>query len=130
MNLLSVKINQGGNRLEYKKKKRKDLCSWESFFSFLFVPSLTLTLLRDLFYRFFFFFFVCSYSAFLLLLLLSVCCCCCCVYTAHICLPHCCLPIEVFALCLPGENASRRQHLHILLQCADLHNKFTCSEPL
>lgn len=64
--------------------------------------------------------------------------CCCCVYTACclaalICLPHCCLPIEVSPFVCQvkmPQGGSEQRHLHILLQCADLHNKFTCSEPL
>lgn len=81
------------------------------------------TMLRDLFYRLLF---VCAYSAFMLLLLLVLSCCCsqlvvdsllllllllcllcaCACFHSFVC--HCCLPIEV-RLCLPGENASRRQ---------------------
>lgn len=65
----------------------------------------------------------------LLLLLLSLCllCVCACVcFHSFVC--HCCLPIEV-RLCLPGENASRRQRCSVLFifYCTTNLHALNCS---
>lgn len=135
MNLLSVEINQGGKGEREKKEEE----SWEKlgiFFHFgrSFLP---------------FCLFVCSYSAFMLLLMVLSCCCCsqlvveslllllllspcllcacaCVCFHSFVC--HCCLPIEV-RLCLPGENASRRQRCSVLFifYCTTNLHALNCS---
>lgn len=131
MNLLSVEINQGGNvgsaqRRGKREERRGELGEVGNLLSFWTIFSTVLL-------------FVCSYSAFMLLLLLSCCCsqlvvesllllllslcllCACVCFHSFVC--HCCLPIEV-RLCLPGENASRRQRcsgLFIFYCTTNLH---------
>lgn len=90
-------------------------------------------MLRDLFYRFLF-------------ALTQHLCCCCSRFVAALLLPclHCllarCAHLFAIVVCplkfafvrqvnMPQGGYEQQQHLHILLQCADLHNKFTCSKP-
>lgn len=137
MNLLSVEINQGGNvvsaqRRGKREERRGELGEVGNLLSFWTIFSTVLL-------------FVCSYSAFmllllscccsqlvvesLLLLLLSLCllCACACVcFHSFVC--HCCLPIEV-RLCLPGENALRRQRCSVLFifYCTTNLHALNCS---
>lgn len=126
MNLLSVEINQGGNaerKAERGNRKERRVESWESSFILddaarSFLPFAFCLLLLSIYVvvagvELLLVLSCCCCSQLvvdsllLLLLLLCLLCACACVcFHSFVC--HCCLPIEV-RLCLPGENASRRQ---------------------